>query len=39
MKIFRNIVLVVLIVVLTIGIRFVGLGYSIYKEASENMQL
>ena len=39
MKIFRNIVLVVLIVVLTIGIRFVGLGYSIYKEALNNMPL
>jgi len=39
MKIFRNIVLVVLIMVLTIGIRFVGLGYSIYKEALNNMPL
>ena len=39
MKIFRNIVLVVLIVVITIGIRFVGLGYSIYKEALNGMPL
>ena len=39
MKIFRNIVLVVLIVVITIGIRFVGLGYSAYKEALNNMPL
>lgn len=39
MKIFRNVVLVILIVVVTIGIRFVGLGYSAYKEALNNMPL
>lgn len=39
MKIFRNVVLIILIVAITIGIRFVGLGYSIYKEALRSMPL